>query len=113
MKRGGPKRDWQLARAKCEEGCRVCGDAAEAAHVIGRIHDRKPGVGMTTPSTFVHPDRIVPLCREHHQMYDAHQLDLLSYLALDEQIQAVADAGGIENARIRICGSSVYPKVAA
>jgi hypothetical protein len=52
----------------------------------------------------VFPVRIVPLCRKHHRAYDAHELDLLPYLTVEEQAQAVLDAGGLELARNRICG---------
>lgn len=82
----GGKRDWTLARAKCDaEGCRVCGDRGElveAAHVVAR------SVGGTQDS-----DAIVPLCRKHHREYDALSLDLLPYLTWDEFAQAVRTIG--------------------
>lgn len=107
----GPKRDWSDARAKIDaEGglCRVCAAfSAEAAHIIGRSHDEPKTPGSKT--LYVKPERIVPLCcvpdRRCHERYDAHALDLLSYLTLDEQVQAVRDAGGIESARRRLCPS--------
>lgn len=113
------KRDWTAAREKVEaEGrCRVCGGGGisrlvlEAAHIIGREHDNHPSIGgpehiygkATLP---VMPVRIVPLCRHMrgrgcHPAYDAHELDLLPYLTVEEQAQAVLDAGGIELARRR------------
>jgi predicted restriction endonuclease len=88
-------RDWQFARAKVdyERGCRVCGSRSnvEAAHTIGRKHD----------GAVVDADDIVPLCREHHQLYDRHELDLLPYLTHAEQAAAVAHVG-IESARRRL-----------
>lgn len=123
MKRSQPLRDWSAAREKVErEGhCRVmndpvtcvprsgedkCGWPLEAAHIVGREHDKKQ-FGMdwdlVTGQTIWHvdPDRIVPLCLKHHRMYDRHELDLLPYLTVEEQAQAVLDAGGIELARRR------------
>lgn len=111
------KRDWTLARAKVEhEGgrCRICRTTrqVEAAHVIRREYDREPALSLRGSSAFVHPDRIVPLCREHHQEYDAHRLDLLGRLTREEEVQAVADVG-LETARIRLCPSAYPSKVAA
>jgi hypothetical protein len=95
------RRDWSLAQHKREDGCRVCASHSnvELAHVIGRARDRRQGNVAT-----VEADSIVPLCREHHQAYDAHVLDLLPYLSLAEQARAVLDAGGLELARRRISG---------
>jgi hypothetical protein len=105
------RRDWSAARLKLEdEGrCRVCqrGDVKlDAAHVIGRFRDPevRPGVRR------VDPDAIVPLCGPAvdsdtcHGRYDAHRLDLLPHLTVDEQVRAVQDAGGLEAARRRITG---------
>ena len=106
------KRDWSLARAKCdaEPGCRNCGfPRVEAAHIIGREHDGKEPLcasawevhyGIWSPGLVV-SERILPLCRECHQGPNgvhAKRLDLLPLLTLDEQLQAVADAGGIGRA---------------
>lgn len=97
------KRDWRLARAKVEaEGrCRVCGGGpVEAAHVIGRKHD--PVVSSRV--RLVLAEAVVPLCRDHHMQYDAHDLDLLPCLTSDEQARAVRDAGGIIAALRRTTG---------
>lgn len=124
MKRG-PKRDWFAARDKCDrEGCRICNDPAEAAHVIARQRDRvqplradeafdlASGAWVWVPYA-VHPDRIVPLCPRHHrtgeQAYDAGTLDLSPHLTLPEQLQAVADAGSIHLALKRIQGRAYEP----
>lgn len=101
------RRDWTDARAKLEaEGeCRislcVSGERLECAHVVGRFRDPEVSPGRRR----VLPDAIVPLCRTHHGEYDAHRLDLLPYLTLEEQLQAVRDAGGLEAARRRLIGS--------
>lgn len=110
MKRSQPKRDWSDARLKVErEGrCRICGDLGgawsviEAAHILGREHDKKDGY-------YVKPERIVPLCRASiggcHPSYDDHELDLLGYLTPEEEAQAVLDAGSLESARRRLAPS--------
>lgn len=117
-----PRRDWTEAREKVErEGrCRVCGQSApklEAAHVIGREHDEPKVPGGKT--LWVNPDRIVPLCgslnppwgdQDCHVEYDAHRLDLLPVLTLDEQLQAVRDAGGIALALRRVSGRNYGEK---
>lgn len=106
------RRRWDKARAKVEqEGvCRACGSpyGLEAAHVVGRVHDAKPPLRGDWKSTNsrsapyeVAPDRVIPLCHECHQGPNgqhANRLDLLPLLSLHEQIQAVADAGGISRA---------------
>lgn len=86
------KRSWEAARAKVDrEGCcRVCsGGLPQAAHVIGRDHDRHDDDGVVR----VNPADIVPLCARHHTAYDARQLDLLPHLTKDEQAQAVLHVG--------------------
>ncbi|HEX6024382.1 MAG TPA: hypothetical protein VFZ00_20505 [Solirubrobacter sp.] len=94
------RRDWLAAQDKRAQGCRVCGNAyVELAHVIGRARDERRG-----KVAVVNKDSVVPLCREHHQMYDAHRLDLMGVLTVSEQAQAVLDAGGLELARRRISG---------
>ena len=89
------KRNWKEARAKVEYEsgrCRVCHRPnAEAAHVIPR--SLAPGVGNNMGA-----DNIVPLCGGPdgcHGAYDRHELDLLPFLTLPEQIAAVRQAGGI------------------
>lgn len=88
-------RVWKEAREKvdAEAGCRVCGypHRVEAAHVTGRVHDRPKTPGAKT--VYVAPDSVVPLCRDHHTQYDAHNLDLLPHLFKPEQLRAVEDLG--------------------
>lgn len=94
------RRDWSEAQSKRDEGCRICGaHPVELAHVVGRARDERRG-----NVAHVNADSIVPLCRGHHQDYDAHRLDLMGYLTATEQARAVLDAGGIELARRRISG---------
>lgn len=107
-----PKRDWTDARAKVEEEgcCRLCKRSnrkLEAAHILGREHD-EPKVrhasaeGVILKELYVHPDRIVPLCGPFpegcHGDVDYHRVNLVHVLTLDEQLQAVKDAGGIAEA---------------
>lgn len=95
------KRDWRQANRK-RDVCRICGAwPTELAHVIGRAYDQ-PKEGRATK--WVNPDSVVPLCKEHHERYDARALDLLPVLSPGEQAQAVRDAGGIEAARRRVIG---------
>lgn len=108
-RRSEPKRDWTDARAKVEiEGrCRRCGGEPphlEAAHLVGRKLDEPHPDG--TKRLWVNPDRIVPLCPEDHAAFDAHRLDLLGHLSIEEQLRAVADCGGIEQARRRLAPSA-------
>jgi hypothetical protein len=112
-------RDWRLAREKVAlEGnrCRVCPCRwrVEAAHVIGREHDKSPplrGFEVWRVGEVV-PDRIVPLCGPAtdsatcHGKHHAHRLELLPHLTLPEQLQAVADAGGIHAALGRLIDKS-------
>lgn len=52
--------------------CLVCWRApTDRAHLIDR---------SLAPDPYSDPRRIVFLCREHHDAYDAHELDLLPYL---------------------------------
>lgn len=111
------RRDWQAARTKvdAERCCRCCGSVmrVEAAHTLGREHDEAPPLRggddwRYRRPTIVHPDRIIPLCGPAtdtttcHGKQHAGRLDVLRLLTLDEQLQAVADAGSIEAARVRL-----------
>lgn len=52
--------------------CVVCWRApTDRAHVIDR---------SLVPDPYGDPRRVVFLCRQHHDEYDAHELDLLPYL---------------------------------
>lgn len=118
MKRSAPKRNWTDARRKVEEEgcCRICKRSdrpLEAAHILGREHDepkiRVDSNGEIFTSSrvlYVHPDRIVPLCGPFpsgcHGDIDMRRINVLPYLTLEEQLQAVKDAGSIEAARIRL-----------
>jgi hypothetical protein len=86
------RRDWSAARTKlaAEGVCRVCaGEPVQAAHLIGRRHDRAGEQGARA----VDPDDIVPLCEVCHRAYDARRLDLLPYLTRAEQARAVELVG--------------------
>lgn len=113
MKRSQPKRDWTEARAKVdtEGACRICGTGQnlEAAHLAGRRFDR-PRQGRSI--LYVDPVSVIPLCRRDHQLFDAHQLDVLGVVTTEEQARAVMDLGSIETARIRLAPSE-YRQVAA
>jgi len=112
-----PKRDWTDARAKVEHEhcCRICkkeaasGRPLEAAHVLGREHDEPKVSGVTgepLKELYVHPDRIFPACGPFpggcHGDAEYRRINVLPFLTLEEQLQAVRDAGGIELARIRL-----------
>lgn len=86
------RRDWSAAEFKRTDYCRMCAKPGkiELAHVIGRNRDERRGA-----TVLVNPDSVVPLCDECHRRYDAHDLDILPILSLDEQVAAVRDAGGI------------------
>jgi len=93
-------RNWAEARRKVTDAgrCRVCRTGQppiDAAHVIPR---------SLAPNGGEHADAIVELCRECHSRFDSHELDLLPYLSLAEQLSAVTVAGGIEAARRQITG---------
>lgn len=101
------RRDWTLARKKVDsEGkCRYCRSMVrnlEAAHLIGREADEKPETGKTIK---VNPDSIVPLCgpfgdsNSCHTLYDHHSLDILPYLTLQEEMQAVKDASRLSGSK--------------
>lgn len=92
-------RDWTSARAKARsESCRVCHDpTTDPAHIIDRSLVQ-PGVGENEHN-------IVPLCRAHHDHYDAHTLDLLPYLTRMEQATACFLVG-MEAAYRRVTGSA-------
>lgn len=107
------ERDWRDARAKVErEGCcRVCGARAtavkiEAAHTIGREHDAKHG--SKPDALWVDPADVVPLCRDHHGLYDARRLDLLPHLTSAEQAAAVRHVG-LVSAYQRLTSSRQVP----
>lgn len=101
-------RNWTKAHEKIAiEGgfCRNCGatQRIECAHIVGREHDFEFPIrieGDWRPGD-VHPDRIIPLCHDCHQGPNgqhAKRLDCLPLLTLPEQLQAVADIGGISRA---------------
>lgn len=93
-------RKWDEARRKVEsEGeCRNCGSGymLEAAHTTYRRYDGKS----------VDPLRVIPLCKQCHMKYDAHDLDILACLSYDEQALAVKDMG-IVRAYKRLTGQSI------
>lgn len=98
------KRDWAAAREKCDrEGrCRACGRPnPEAAH----LWPRSMGGGQD-------PDLILPLCRGCHELFDAHRLEVLGLLSLDEQLALVRAAKGIELARQRAVPNQSHRRVA-
>jgi hypothetical protein len=112
--RSEPDRDWTDARAKVEaEGCcRICKCSdrkLEAAHILGRKYD-EPKVSKRTgeilKELYVYPDRIVPLCGPFpagcHGEVDYNRVNLVHHLTIEEQLQAVKDAGGIAPAWVEL-----------
>lgn len=110
MKKSAPKREWRLALQKVEEEgcCRVCGvtEGVQAAHIVGRKHDPEVTGPRGGKVLMVLAESIVPLCPEHHIAYDARLLDLLPYLRVEEQMDAVRAAGGIIAALKRVTGET-------
>lgn len=117
MKRRQTKRDWSEALDKVEEEgrCRACSVPAgsyidgfpvqlEAAHVIGRKYDEVEIGPRGGKTLVVKRESVIPLCNACHLQYDAHRLDLLPFLFLPEQIEAVRAAGGISSANRRLSG---------
>lgn len=109
----GSKRDWADARAKVErEGkCRlsdhplhVCDGPLEAAHTVRRKYDTRVQAHRLD-YLWVNPDSVVPLCPAAHREYDAYRLDLLPFLTLDEQADAVRRVG-IVRALARLTGGA-------
>jgi len=94
MKQRPVERDWADARKKVDgEGkCRACKrkGRVEAAHVIGRTHDkpREPG-----GPRWVDPLDVVALCKACHGAYDRRELDLAGVLTREEWKRAVALVG--------------------
>jgi hypothetical protein len=88
------RRDWTKARSKVEEEgrCRVCRKAGpvDAAHVV-------PRSANASDENFTEL-AVIPLCRFCHARQHSQGLDLLPYLTLEEQVQAVKNAGGIVGA---------------
>lgn len=116
-----PRRDWSDARQKIEKEavCRRClrpegsGRKLEAAHIIGRRHDEPRVEGSTAKVLYVHPDSVIPLCRDCHTAYDAHRIGILPFLTREEQARAVLDAGSIESARRRLDPQDYNPVIQA
>lgn len=106
------KRDWSKAFAKLEtEGrCRACGDSSflDMAHLAPRRFDAKvigPRGGKTL---YVDPNNIIPLCgswstNNCHSRFDAHELDLSTYLT-EEEKQHCIEVLGKGRAMRRITG---------
>lgn len=98
-----------LSKVQLEGRCRVCSapSGLEAAHVIGRLYDRKlTGAEQAEYQALrmVEAVDIVPLCRPCHGRYDARKLDLLPYLDHAEQAAAVRKVGMVSALR-RICSA--------
>lgn len=130
-----PHRDWSLSVAvNSAQGweCRNCGSSSgvEQAHVIGREHDYTPPVmaGWVMPGQqvdrvtwwrpgLVWPTRIVLLCGPAtstdtcHGKQHGRRLDVLRLLTVEQQVQAVADAGGIQAAYDRLTPGRGVPDV--
>lgn len=84
-------RDWSDALdAWANVPCIVCGRwPRELAHVLGREYDVR--IGARRKRAWVHPDSVVPLCKGHHNEYDAHRLDLWPFIVQLKRGQKVLD----------------------
>jgi hypothetical protein len=113
------QRDWSEAHAKVREEarCRIKGcknKDLDPAHTFKRglqdvdvevlYFDDAAGCDRLKLVKHVLPDSIVPLCRMHHEQYDAHRLNLLPYLTLEEQAD-MARCVGLERAINRATGA--------
>ena len=77
----------------------------ECAHTIGRDRQDEIVVGPRGGETrVVKRESTVPLCGDCHRAFHAHRLDLLPYMTLEEQLDAVRAAGGILSALKRVSG---------
>lgn len=120
MKRTKKTKDWSEARDKVEEEgrCRVCSvpDGSvvdgffvhlEAAHTIGQKRQDEVRIGPRGGETLVvKRESVVPLCTDCHRSYDERRLDLLPFLFMPEQLDAVKAAGGIALANKRLSGNA-------
>jgi hypothetical protein len=83
-----------VEKTVAEGACRVCAKRdIETAHLWPR---GRGGGGYDNPNA------CVPLCKLHHGQLDAHELELLPYLTLDEQCCLVREAGGMGRALHRV-----------
>jgi hypothetical protein len=103
------ERYWQgaLDKVRREGRCRVCGStgSVQAAHTVGRVHDRKVELEDGSTAIYVDPNDIVPLCVDHHADYDQNRLSLIEHLTRAEQASAVRHLG-IARALDRLSGRS-------
>ena len=112
-KRGPILTDPSLGRDKvdAEGACRYCGGAKdlEMAHTIGKAEQDLETVGPRGGRRKYVPEAaVIPLCggfteNNCHYRHDHHEIDILPYLYLEEEINAVRAAGGIYSALIRLC----------
>lgn len=98
------KRHWDFANIKRlaeYDRCRVCGATpSELAHLTScRYDDVLPNGDYE-----VNPASVILLCQTHHLAFDSHELDILSYINRDEEVDAVARIG-LERAYRRLVPS--------
>lgn len=108
-----PNRDWDEAirKVRREAECRLCGVQRnlQAAHLAPRAHDKPKRFGSKV--RHVAPDNILPMCASCHRRFDAHMVDVLEYLTVEEQVHVVRALGGIENARMRLAPMDYKPVI--
>ena len=108
-----PNRDWDdaIRKVRAEAECRVCGVQRnlQAAHLAPRAHDKPKRFDSKT--RYVDPANILPLCASCHRKFDAHEMDILEYLRVGEQLHVVEALGGIENARMRLAPLDYRPQI--
>jgi hypothetical protein len=113
----GPRRDWTAARAKVDaEGrCRLCG--CRDRRKLEAAQPKVTAAGRVLKVLYVDPDRVVPACGPFpagcHGDVEFHRIDLLPHLTTAEQVRAVADAGSIETARVKLAPSAYRVGAAA
>lgn len=93
------------AEIQTGNACIVCWRApTDRAHLIDR---------SLFPDAHADPARVIYLCREHHNAYDAHELDLLPYLEprYRHELARAVECFGLIGTLERVTGKSWAPTV--
>ena len=107
MRRGWPEETEALRENGCVFSDMDCEGRTELAHITKRRFDRPRTDyrSAPTPSVWVEPESILPMCSHHHRLYDAGHLDVIAHLSTRQQVRAIEDYGSITKALERIAPS--------